>query len=155
MMRLMLMRRSHVVAATLLVLLAGCQNAPEAKVAAAPRGVLATWDVDPMKPPTKDAREVAVLVSRTECAGFQPTGPVRRPVIEESTHRITVTYTLQPLTPTKGGSDYTCPGNPPTPTTFRLKNKVGGRQLFDGSCAYSAPGSPASACKPRMRWPVG
>jgi hypothetical protein len=106
------------------------------------------WEVDPARPPGKDARSISALVTRLSCSGGK-TGRVLSPVIREDATRVVVTYTVEPLP--KGA--YTCQGNTPTPHTFTLQRPLAGRPLLDGECLTKRSAS-FGGCLREQRWPL-
>jgi hypothetical protein len=100
----------------------------------------ATWWLDAAAGPVgPETREVHALVHEEACAGGRaPIGRVVPPLIAYGGETVIVVFGVKPLV---GDSD--CPGAPPAPYTFDLRQPLGNRALLDGGVV-----PPRDATKP-------
>jgi hypothetical protein len=135
--------RLLVAAMGLALALAGCgEGEPKPQA-----GEAASWEVDSERPPQPADTVLQALVKRDECANGV-TGRVLKPGVSEQEDRVVITFTVE-RTP---DGDASCPGNNLVPTMVELKDPLGARPLFDGSC--ESPAKKSSGCKPRQVWPT-
>lgn len=110
-------------------------------------GDAARWEVDSQRPPSPSDTTVRALVSRVGCANGL-TGRVLTPGVSEQKRRVVITFTVE----RRPDGDASCPGNNLVPRTVELKEPLGDRPLFDGSC--EGPAQESTGCKPRQVWPA-
>jgi hypothetical protein len=97
---------------------------------ALPDGVgVATWRLDPAKPPDPSATTVTVLGTEMACAsGKPPTGRLLPPIVITSPDAVSITLLVRNR---PGGQD--CQGNPEVRVVVHLDEALGSRRLIDGS----------------------
>ncbi len=90
----------------------------------------ATIRLDPAFPrPTRDSREVHVLITETACAsGQSPEGRVLEPLVVYGPDSVAVAIAIRHIV---GGAD--CQSNPEFPVLIELSEPLGDRVLVDGS----------------------
>ena len=91
-------------------------------------GDVATWDIDPIRPPAPSSSTFTALVRRLGCSGGV-TGTVLRPGIEITDTEVAITFTVE-----ADPDGRTCPGNDQVPYEVDLGQPLGERVLIDGSC---------------------
>lgn len=91
-------------------------------------GDTATWDVDPIRPPSPTSSTFTAVVSRLGC-NSGVTGTVLRPGVQITDTEVVVTFTVE--SDPDGGR---CPSNDRVPYEVDLGQALGDRTLVDGSC---------------------
>ncbi len=149
-------RRSRAVASgtvLLALMLAGCAGAvggDPGGVSGAPPGSsrsgseTGTWELQGT--PSPEATEVAVLVTRLECASGV-TGEVLAPVVHLADDRVVIETPVA-----DNGSDAAeCPSNDAVSVTVRLGEPLGNRSLVDGAC-LTGEAADLVMCEEPERW---
>jgi hypothetical protein len=124
---------AFLLAGLMLVPAAGGTDPPQRRVR---DGVAASsWRLRPGTLITPQRRVFRILVTEAACAGGQPaTGRVEEPLVIRERARVQVAMFVRPL-----GGPATCPSNPPTPYTLRLRRPLGNRTLADGGTIPPRP----------------
>lgn len=103
-----------------------------------------TWEL--RSTPSPKSTEVALVVSRLECAGGV-TGEVLSPVVRIEDERVVIETPVAD----NGSDDGECPGNDAVPVTVRLAEPLGDRALVDGAC-LDGEAAGLTMCDQPERW---
>ena len=123
-------------AAALLLLLAGCsQDAPSASPTE-PAPSIARWGLDPAALPVPNDRSISVGAWEVPCSGGRDiTGKILPPEIIYEPDRVVVALWLEPLPVLGPNEALTCELARPVPYTVELSEALGDRELVDGNQA--------------------
>lgn len=125
---------ARLLAAGLLVLLAGCSQVATSAPPSESVPSTARWGLDPAALPAPTDRSISVGVWEVPCSGGRDiTGKVLPPEISYQPERVVVTLWLEPL-PVLGPNEVlTCELAAPVPHTVELSEPLGERELVDGN----------------------
>lgn len=148
MLRPMIVKRLMSLTGGLLLFVTGCGGSEGQENPGDVRGEVATWNIDPDRPPASDDRSFIALVQRLDCASGE-TGEVLAPEVVERDDEVVVTFEVQMLPP----GDYTCRSNKPVPYTVELSAPLAGRKLVDGACLSGEAATTSHCVEGARRWP--
>jgi heat shock protein HslJ len=146
---------ARLLAAGLLVLLAGCSQVATSAPPSEPVPSSARWGLHPAALPAPADRSIRVDVWEVPCSGGRAiTGKILPPEVDYEPERVVVTLWLEPLPVLGPNEALTCPLAPPVPYTVELSEPLGERELVDGNQAIGGDASWGGMVDPALmgRW---